>query len=226
MKSTAKKVLGIALFILSVIPAFLGCVTLLLGGEIGFGHTLFLFPAAGAALYASRRLGTPLWAVALSAAATLAFALWETELNGYGRLMIAIAIALTFISFGVGVVASHLIYTAIRKTDLGKPKRYASAVVALLFVIMALYPLSLFFGNPISGMKSKKELDVWCLEYLTDTDYSASRFCYDWYNGVYYYEVEDGDGNGIGKLKYWSGEKKIFCSWENKVYKLNPSGGE
>lgn len=226
MKLTLKKVLCITLSILSAVPAFSGCITLLLNGTVSFGHTLFLFPAAGAALYLAFRLGTPRWAAALSATATLTGAVWETVLNGYGKLMISLAIVLTFISFGVGVLASHLIYTAIRTSGLNKPKRYISAAAALILIAMTVYPLSLFFGDPFLGIKSKRELDVWCGEYLTDTDYSVRRLSYDWYNGIYCYEVEDKDGNGIGKLKYWSGEKKIYCSWENKVYKLNPSGTE
>lgn len=226
MKLTLKKVLCITLSILSAVPAFSGCIALLWDGNVSFGHTFFLFPAAGAALYLAFRLGTPLWAAALSAVVTLTGAFWEAKLNGYGKLMISLAIVLTFISFGAGVLATHLTSVAICKKVLSKPKRYISAVAALILIAMTIYPLSLFFGDPFLGIKSKRALDVWCGEYLTDTDYSVRRLSYDWYNGVYCYEVEDGAGNDVGKLKYWSGEKKIYCSWENKVYKLNPSGKE
>ncbi len=226
MMTAAKKIFTALLPVFSVCCAFSGCVTVFSGGAVPFGHTLFLFPAAGAALYLFCRLGAPSWAAAVLSAAMLTGAVTEAALSGYGRLMLTLSAFLAFITLTAGALAAHLIYVSLKKASLPPARRCLCAAAALLILAAVLSPLSVFFGGPVKGAKSKRELDVWCSEYLSSGTYKATRFCYDWYNGVYYYEVTDKNGNGIGKLKHWAHEEKIFCSWENKVYKLNPNGKE
>ena len=204
----------VAILCLAAALAFSGSFILLFDGGVNFGHTLYLLPVSGALIYILKKTVSMRGGVLISVILVFAGITTESLLNGYDLSLFLAGLMLNFVCFGLGGLIAYLFDKALFKKAARIPTRILSAVLAVALCVSIAYPLMLFFGDPVSALKSKNKLNEWLKENPDANSIVVEGFNYDWYDAVYYYEIKDSETRELGKLIYRKADGSVTLSWK------------
>ncbi len=201
------------LCVLSFVPAVITGILCTFGSGGEFFHLIWLMPLCGliaGALTKPVLLPCHMGGAALSMVIS---GLIGDELHPFsmGFLFLAAAALFEVIGYGIGAFGKRIFR--------GSPsQRIGAGFGALLLLAVLFVPVNAVFGNPVSAMIAKQQLDG-CMEAHVDPlRYSVQSFGYDWYDGNYRYRLTD---NTTGKRKYlvlYKHKDAIYFSGTDRIY--------
>lgn len=199
--------------ILSLIPAAITGVLCILGSGGGFFHMLWLMPLSGciAGILPSPVL-IPVHP-AISAVAMLLTGLITDKFYSIPLMLLMLGAAALLELAGYGIGASVRMMASEKLSV-----KIAGAFSVLLLLTLLFIPGNAVFGNPISGLIARYQLDC-CIEANVDmTHYTIDSFGYDWYNGHYRYLMTDNRTGERKNMSLYRNSDKIYFSGTNQTY--------
>jgi len=200
------------LTILSFVPALISGVLCTVGSGGEFFHLVWLMVLSGAFAGILHSPVFLLWYPA-SAALSMAVSTIITE-KLYPPMMYFLFIAaialFAVLGYGIGAFVSL--------TFRGKTaQRIGAGFGALLLLVLLFVPYNALFGNPVSALIAKHQLDECMEKYVDPEQYDPEDFLYDWYDGHYLYHLRDritGERKTLtlrnNDTIYFSGTKRVY----------------
>ena len=201
------------LAIVSLIPALITGILCTLGSNGEFFNLMWLMPLSGAIagmlhkpLLLPCHLGIAAFFMLLSGIIT--DGLYPLSLD---LLLMGGAAVFEIIGYSIGAFVIQ-----IYRGRIGH--RIGAGVGTLLLLAILFIPVNAVFGNPISAMIAKQQLDG-CMEAHVDPErYSVDSFGYDWYNGNYRYRLTNTVTGERENLTLYEHKDSIYFSGTGRVY--------
>lgn len=199
--------------ILSFVPAVISGFLYSVNGGIALFHLVWLMPISGSIAGILAKPVLFAGHMGVTALSLLIAQIIESRIPSPSAILLVTVLAgiLNLLGFGVGAFGRHVF-----RGSAGH--RIGAGIAAFLLLAVLFVPVNAIYGNPVSALIAKRQLDS-CMETHVDpARYTVEDFGYDWYDGHYYYRLTDAATGESKNLTLYEHKDTIYFSGTNRTY--------